>query len=52
MLYSQETAKKIQHQTHFTRNAEGTCLDEKEKATARNKRIIKWGRSLVKAKRQ
>lgn len=52
MLYRQETAKKIQHQTSFTRNAEGTSLDEKEKATTRNKRIIKWGSSLLKAKRQ
>lgn len=31
MLYRQETTQRIQHQASFTRNAEGTSLDEKER---------------------
>ena len=42
-LYRQAKAKRIQHhQTSFTTNAKGTSLGEKEKATTRNKKAMKW----------
>ena len=37
------------HQTSFTRNVKGTSLSKKEKATARNMKIIKGKSSVVKA---
>ena len=42
--------KRIQcHQISIMTNAKGTSLGGKEKATMRNKKIMKWESSLVKA---
>ena len=37
------------HQTSIMTNAKGTSLGGKDKATMRNKKIMKWESSLVKA---
>ena len=49
-LYRQADAKRTQHhQTSSTRNARRTPVGGKEKATTRNKKIMKWESSPVKA---
>ena len=48
-LYIEAKAKRIQHyQTSFTTDAKGSSQAE-EKATTRNKEIIKWKSSRIKA---
>ena len=50
MIYREAKAKRIQHhQTSFTTNAKGTSLGGKENATTRDKKVMKWETSPIKA---
>ena len=52
-LYRQAKAKSVQHhQDSFTTNVKEISLGEKEKATVKNKNVMKWKISSVKTNKQ